>query len=59
MQKIELAECKEIDQEFRQLIAEVQAMIRGIRGAITIEADQPELVWSETAKLSTRSSKSK
>src|SRR4051812_37368985 len=26
-------------------------MIRGIRGAITIEADQPELVWNETVKL--------
>lgn len=26
-------------------------MIRGIRGAITIEADTPEHVWHETAKL--------
>lgn len=26
-------------------------MIRGIRGAITIESDKPELVWNETAKL--------
>jgi chorismate mutase len=26
-------------------------MIRGIRGAITIESDKPELVWDETARL--------
>ena len=26
-------------------------MIRGIRGATTIESDKPELVWEETAKL--------
>lgn len=26
-------------------------MIRGIRGATTIESDIPELVWSETVKL--------
>lgn len=26
-------------------------MIRGIRGAITIEQDKPELIWGETAKL--------
>lgn len=26
-------------------------MIRGIRGAITIEEDKAELVWAETAKL--------
>ncbi|MER1985431.1 MAG: chorismate mutase [Solibacillus sp.] len=26
-------------------------MIRGIRGAITIEQDKPELIWQETAKL--------
>lgn len=26
-------------------------MIRGIRGAITIEADQPEFIWGETVKL--------
>ncbi|CAM5528926.1 hypothetical protein LSPH24S_04558 [Lysinibacillus sphaericus] len=26
-------------------------MIRGLRGAITIELDKPELVWDETARL--------
>ena len=26
-------------------------MIRGIRGAITIEQDSPQLIWDETAKL--------
>lgn len=26
-------------------------MIRGMRGAITIERDEPELVWGETVKL--------
>lgn len=26
-------------------------MIRGIRGATTIESDKPELVWQETANL--------
>lgn len=26
-------------------------MIRGLRGAITIESDKPELVWDETARL--------
>jgi len=26
-------------------------MIRGLRGAITIELDKPELVWEETARL--------
>jgi chorismate mutase len=26
-------------------------MIRGIRGAITIEKDEPQLIWDETEKL--------
>ena len=37
--------------QLRQLISGGACMIRGLRGAITIESDQQELVWDETAKL--------
>ena len=26
-------------------------MIRGMRGAITIEKDEPQIIWDETVKL--------